>query len=83
MSTPRLRRDAANEVIEMPAEEPHQTATHSPDQDGARVSAKEAAQALRDGPIGAYVVAGIAVGLLFLGWLAFYFLLFMPRGSIG
>jgi hypothetical protein len=62
-------------VIEMP--------THSPAQDGAPVSSEEAVQALRDGPIGAYVVAGIAVGLLFLGWLAFYFLLFMPRGSIG
>jgi hypothetical protein len=58
----------------MPTEEQPQPAAHSQDQ---------AAQALRDGPIGAYVVAGIAVGLLFLGWLAFYFLLFMPRGSIG
>jgi hypothetical protein len=43
----------------------------------------EAARALRNGPIGAVVVAGIAVGLLFAGWLAFYFLLFMPRGLIG
>jgi hypothetical protein len=33
--------------------------------------------------MGAYLIAGIAVGLLFIGWLAFYFLLFMPRGSIG
>jgi hypothetical protein len=41
------------------------------------------ALALRDGPIGAFIVAGIAVGSLFAGWLAFYFLLFMPRGSIG
>ena len=32
---------------------------------------------------GALVVAGISVALLFIGWLAFYFLLFMPRGSIG
>ena len=43
----------------------------------------EAAQALSDGPIGAYIVAGIAVALLFIGWLAFYFLLFLPRGAIG
>jgi hypothetical protein len=43
----------------------------------------EAAQALRNGPTGAFVIAGIAVGLLFAGWLAFYFLLFMPRGAIG
>ena len=32
---------------------------------------------------GALVIAGISVALLFIGWLAFYFLLFMPRGSIG
>ena len=70
-------------MIDMPTEESPQPATHLPDHAGAPVSAEEAAQALRDGPIGAYVVAGIAVGLLFLGWLAFYFLLFMPRGSIG
>jgi hypothetical protein len=42
-----------------------------------------ASKALANGPIGALVVAGIATGLLFLGWLAFYFLLFMPRGAIG
>jgi hypothetical protein len=46
-------------------------------------SLENAAQALRDGPIGAYLVAGIAVGMLFLGWLAFYFLVFLPRGAIG
>jgi hypothetical protein len=34
-------------------------------------------------PRGALVVAGLAVAVLFLGWLAFYFLLFLPRGSIG
>jgi hypothetical protein len=70
-------------VIEMPTEAPPHPAAHSPDSDGTPIDVKEAAQALRDGPIGAYAVAGIAVGLLFLGWLAFYFLLFMPRGSIG
>ena len=69
-------------MIAMPTEEPPQPATHSPDPVAA-ASAERAAQALRNGPTGAYVVAGIAVGLLFLGWLAFYFLLFMPRGSIG
>ena len=54
--------------------EPHVAAPIVPD---------EAAQALRNGPIGAFVVASIAVWLLFLGWLAFYFFLFIPRGSIG
>jgi hypothetical protein len=42
-----------------------------------------AAHALKHCPRGAFVVAGIAVALLFAGWLAFYLLLFLPRGSIG
>ena len=65
------------------AEQPQSFSTHSAAQAGAPVSAEEAAQAMRDGPIGAYFVASIAVGLLFLGWLAFYFLVFLPRGAIG
>jgi len=40
-------------------------------------------QALKYGPRGALVIAGIGVALLFIGWLAFYFLLFLPRGSVG
>ncbi len=70
-------------MIAVALDAPQQATKHSPEQAGAPISAAEAAQALRDGPIGAYIIAGIAVGLLFLGWLAFYFLLFMPRGSIG
>jgi hypothetical protein len=35
------------------------------------------------GPRGAFVLAGVSTGLLFIGWLAFYFFLFIPRGSIG
>jgi hypothetical protein len=42
-----------------------------------------AGEFLPQGPRGAFVVSGIAVALLFAGWVAFYFLLFMPRGSIG
>jgi len=42
-----------------------------------------AAEYLKYGPRGALVLAGASVGLLFIGWLAFYFLLFMPRGSVG
>lgn len=48
-----------------------------------QIGAEEAAQALRDGPIGALVIASIAVGILFIGWLIFYFFLFIPRGAIG
>ena len=43
----------------------------------------EARLALEGGPIGAYIVASIAVALLFIGWLGFYFFLFLPRGPIG
>jgi hypothetical protein len=63
--------------------EPQSISSHPAAHAGAPVSAEDAAQALRDGPIGAYLVASIAVGLLFLGWLAFYFLVFLPRGAIG
>jgi hypothetical protein len=29
------------------------------------------------------LIAAIAVGLLFVGWLIFYFLIFMRRGYVG
>jgi hypothetical protein len=63
--------------------EAHTSAAHSADNVGAPIEADAAAHALQEGPIGAFFVASIAVGLLFIGWLAFYFLLFLPRGSIG
>jgi hypothetical protein len=49
----------------------------------APIDADTAAQALEHGPRGALVVASISVGLLFIGWLLFYFALFMPRGPVG
>jgi len=67
----------------MRADEPNQSTAHSPSRADVPINSEEAARALRNGPIGAYVVAGITVGLLFIGWLMFYFFLFMPRGSIG
>jgi hypothetical protein len=53
--------------------------------DGAAVpiGSNAATEAPTHGPRGAFFVAGIATALLFVGWLAFYFLLFIPRGSIG
>ena len=63
----------------MPPHETHHPAAHPPNLAGLAA----AAQALKNGPVGALVVASIAVGLLFAGWLAFYFLLFLPRGAIG
>jgi hypothetical protein len=64
-------------------EQDHCSAAHLPEHVGAPIRADEAAEALKSGPLGALVVASIAVGILFIGWLAFYFLLFMPRGPIG
>jgi hypothetical protein len=67
----------------MAVDEPHHSAAHLPEHVAAPIGSEAAAQALRDGPIGALAVAGIAVALLFIGWMAFYFLLFLPRGPIG
>jgi hypothetical protein len=39
--------------------------------------------ALEGGPKGALAVSLIAVGLLMIGWLGIYFLVFLPRGTVG
>jgi hypothetical protein len=67
----------------MPAGEKHRAAVHAGDHVTTPVATDEARQALKNGPAGALTVAAIAVGLLFAGWLAFYFLLFLPRGAVG
>jgi hypothetical protein len=67
----------------MPAGEKHRAAAHAGDHVTTLIALDEARQALRNGPAGALAVASIAVGLLFAGWIAFYFLLFLPRGAIG
>jgi hypothetical protein len=55
----------------------------SAEHESAPIGSDAAAETLRHGPRGAFFVAGVSTALLFLGWLAFYFLLFMPRGSVG
>lgn len=40
-------------------------------------------RAMDETPRGALVVSLIAVGLLLVGWLGLYFLVFLPRGSVG
>lgn len=67
----------------MPTDETHHSAAGRPEHAAASIGADAAAGTLRNGPIGALVVASIAVALLFIGWIAFYFLLFLPRGPIG
>jgi hypothetical protein len=37
----------------------------------------------RQRPDGALIVASISIALLFLSWIANYFLVFLPRGAIG
>jgi len=39
--------------------------------------------ALEGGPKGAVAVSLIAAGLLMVGWLGIYFLVFLPRGTVG
>lgn len=39
--------------------------------------------AMDETPTGALAVSLIAVGLLLVGWLGLYFLVFLPRGSVG
>jgi hypothetical protein len=62
---------------------PHTSAAGLMEHVAAPIDADVAAETLKHGARGAFVVAGIATGLLFIGWLAFYFLLFLPRGSVG
>ena len=38
---------------------------------------------LKGGPKGAVAVSLIAVALLMIGWLGIYFLVFIPRGTVG
>jgi hypothetical protein len=67
----------------MATDEPHHSTADRPEHVAAPIGPEDAARALRNGPLGALVVAAIAVGVLFIGWMLFYFLLFLPRGPIG
>jgi hypothetical protein len=52
-------------------------AASSAESDNARVD-----RIVRSGPLGAVVVAGIATAIVIALWFAFYFMVFLPRGSI-
>jgi hypothetical protein len=67
----------------MQPDEAHQSAAGKREHGAAPMRPSDAAEALRNGPIGALVISAVVVALLFIGWMAFYFLLFMPRGPIG
>lgn len=62
-------------------EESYVARRHDYASDAEELSALDAA--MDEAPRGALVVSGIAVGLLMLGWLGMYFLVFLPRGPVG
>jgi hypothetical protein len=61
----------------------HHSAAALPEHVAAPIDTDAALEALRHGPRGALFVSAVSVSLLLAIWLAFYFLLFLPRGSIG
>ena len=64
-------------------DKPTSSAASSTEHVAEPIDTETAINSMKYGPRGALLIAGISVGLLFLGWLAFYFLLFIPRGSVG
>jgi hypothetical protein len=64
-------------------QEHHYSAASHPDRVDPAISRSAALEALKAGPRGALIIASVAVGVLFLGWLFFYFVLFMSRGTVG
>jgi hypothetical protein len=54
-----------------------QDAPASPETEDARID-----EIVRSGPRGAVVVAGIATAIVIALWFAFYFMVFLPRGSM-
>jgi len=60
----------------------HHSAAASPENVADPIGTEAAVQALRNGPRGALFVAAVSVSFILLWWLGFYFLLFLPRGSI-
>ena len=67
----------------MPEVEYHYTSASKPEGVAPSIARESAMAALTDGPRGALIIAAFAVGLLFAGWLFFYFVLFLSRGSVG
>jgi hypothetical protein len=61
----------------------HHSAAASPEHVAEPIDTDAALEALKHGPRGALFLAAISVSFLLAWWLAFYFLLFLPRGSIG
>jgi hypothetical protein len=56
---------------------------HDLAESGDEIDEAALAEVMRVTPLGAGVVAGTAVALLVLGYLAIYLLVFLPRGTVG
>jgi hypothetical protein len=54
-----------------------QNSLSSPEAEEARID-----EIVRSGPHGAVVVAGIATAIVIALWFVFYFMVFLPRGSV-
>ena len=54
-----------------------QNTPSSPETEDTRID-----EIVRSGPRGAVVVAGIATAIVIALWFAFYFMVFLPRGSV-
>jgi hypothetical protein len=67
----------------MTEEEFHYTSASKPKSVAPDAAHAAANEALKNGPRGAMIISACAVGLLFAGWLFFYFVLFMRRGHVG
>jgi hypothetical protein len=52
-------------------------APSTPEAEDARID-----EIVRSGPRGAIVIAGIATAIVVALWFAFYFMVFLPRGSV-
>lgn len=56
---------------------------HDPAEIDDQIDEAALAEVMRVTPLGAGVLAGTAVALLVLGYLAIYLLVFLPRGTVG
>jgi hypothetical protein len=61
----------------------HVSAAYQPENVAFVGSDEELSRITAAGPRGALVLAGLAVAVLLAIWLAFYALVFLPRGPIG
>jgi hypothetical protein len=65
----------------MPVDQPRPA--NNPIEESEHIDEAALATVLRTVPLGAAVLAGSAVAIMVLGYLAIYLLIFLPRGVVG